>query len=63
MENLKILIFLEIVAMIVTALLHLVAFLIGDDFPLILYPIIFAFMLLVFLLVFFILIPIAEWLF
>lgn len=61
MENFKIGVFIEFIAMLVTALFHIGFLIAGVPYPLILYPIIFGIVLLCILLVVFILIPIGDW--
>lgn len=58
MDNFKLGIFIEFVAMFVTGLAHLV---VGQAFPLTLYPITFCIVLLSILLVLFVIAPVGNW--
>ena len=61
METIKIFIFVEVLAMFVTGAFHLFHYIIGEEFPLSIYPIIFGIVLSCLLLAAFVISPIADW--
>lgn len=61
MDNFKLGVFIEFIAMLVTGLFHIGFLIAGQTYPLILYPIMFGIVLFCILLVVFVLIPIGDW--
>ena len=61
METIKTFIFVEVLAMFVTGVVHLFYYIFEEEFPLSIYPTIFGIVLACLLLVAFVISPIADW--
>ena len=61
MKTLKFIVFIEMIVMFVTIIVHLFAFFTKQYFPILIYPIMLVLILMVALLVIYIIAPLGEW--
>jgi len=61
MNTLKFIVFIELIAMLVTGIMHIVAFILKQNFDIVIYPIIFGIVLSCILLAKYVIAPFGEW--